>query len=542
MLRFSLALALCTAAVPALAADVDTKRLHEHIRVLASDQFAGRGPASPEEKLTVDYLIAEMKKAGLQPGGANGSWTQPVALSRFTVTNPTSSLKVGSWTKPLNQGLDVAIRTRLPQDRLTLKDAPLVFVGYGVKAPERGWDDFKGVDLKGKVALVLVNDPDFELDQPAGFDGEAMTYYGRWTYKYEELAKQGAAGVIVIHETVPAGYGWATVRNSNTIPTFDVVLADPSKERARLEGWIQKPVAEELFQRAGLSFDTLKTQAKTKAFRPVALPNATLSVDAAVKAERITSANVLGKIPGSKRPDEVVLIGSHWDHLGRGGADADGDDIYNGALDNAAGTAGLLELARVMAAGPRPERTVVFASWTAEEKGLLGSEFYAQNPVYPVAKTAAGFNMDGLALNGPARDITIVGAGKSDMDSGAVRVAKSMGLVVSPESNPEVGTFYRSDHFPLAKVGIPVLYMNAGQDLVKGGKAAGEAAYKAYIEDRYHQPNDEYDPNWDLSGALPELNIIRTLATEAANSSTWPQWKAGAEFKSARDRTAAERR
>ena len=369
-----------------------------------------------------------------------------------------------------------------------------------------------------------------------------MTYYGRWTYKYEELARQGAAGVIVIHETVPAGYGWATVRNSNTIPTFDVVLADPAKQRAPLEGWVQKPVAEELFRRAGLDFAALKAQAKTKAFRPVTLKGAAMSVDVGVKAERIVSDNVIGKLPGAKRPDEVVLIGSHWDHLGRGAPDADGDGIYNGALDNAAGTAGLIELARVMAAGPRPERTVVFAAWTVEEKGLLGSEYYAQNPIYPVAKTAAGFNMDGLALNGPARDITIVGAGKSEMDEGAVRLARSMGLVVSPESNPEVGTFYRSDHFPLAKVGIPVLYMNAGQDLVNGGRAAGEAAYKAYIDDRYHQPNDEFDPNTDLSGALPELNIIRTLALEVANSSRWPEWKAGAEFKAARDRTAAERR
>jgi Zn-dependent M28 family amino/carboxypeptidase len=401
----------------------------------------------------------------------------------------------------------------------------------------------QGRDLKGKIALVLVNDPDFETDQPGAFEGETMTYYGRWTYKYEELARKGALASSSVHETVPVGYGWPTVRNSNTNGVFDIVLPNESKgQRAPLEGWIQRPVAEELFKRAGLDFTTAKDLAKTKAFRPMALPNATMSTDFAVSVERTQSDNVLGRIPGTARPDETVLIGAHWDHLGRAGADADGDDIYNGASDNATGVGGLLELARVMNAGPKPQRSVVFAAWTVEERGLLGSEYYAANPVQPLATMAASFNMDGLSMLGPARDVTIVGEGKSMLEERVVQLATGMGLKMTPEAHPEVGSYYRSDHFPLAKVGVPSLYISEGQDLVNGGVAAGEAAYAAYIADKYHQPNDEFDPNADLSGAIPELSIITTMATEIANDGSWPQWKPTSEFKAARDKSAAQRR
>ncbi len=344
-----------------------------------------------------------------------------------------------------------------------------------------------------------------------------------------------------MHETLPVGYGWATVRNSNTNGVFDIVLDDAKGKRAPLEGWVQRTVAEELFQRAGLNFQTAKDQAKTREFRPITLPGATFSTDFAVTVERTQSDNVIGRLVGSERPDETVLIGAHWDHLGRAQPDADGDDIYNGALDNATGVGGLLELARTLAP-TKPERSIVFASWTVEERGLLGSEFYAQNPVYPLGKTVAVFNMDGLGHDGPARDLTIVGAGKSQMDVRATELATAAGLRVSPEANPQVGTFYRSDHFPLAKVGVPALYMSAGQDLVNGGVAAGEAKYKDYIENKYHQPNDEFDPAaWDLTGALPELNIIQTMASELAGATTWPAWNDGAEFKPARDRTASDR-
>jgi Zn-dependent M28 family amino/carboxypeptidase len=538
-----IAVSAALAPLSALAQDIDVRRLHEHTALLASDRHEGRGPATPAERLTVDYIIAQMMNAGLQPGGVNGTWVQTVGLNFFKLSDPVAAtIKVGSWSKPLNQGIDVALRTRLPQERLTLANAPVVFVGYGVKAPERNWDDYKGVDLKGKVALVLVNDPDFELDQPGDFEGERMTYYGRWTYKFEELARQGAAGVIVIHETVPIGYGWPTVRNSNTNGVFDIVLENPAAQRAKLEGFIQKPVAEEIFRRAGLDFAAEKAGAKTRGFRPVTLKGAGFNTDVAVAVTRTQSDNVIGRLPGSARPDETVLIGAHWDHLGRAQPDADGDDIYNGALDNATGVAGLLELARVMAAGPKHQRSVVFAAWTVEERGLLGSEFYASNPVYPLAKTAATFNMDGLAIAGPARDLTFVGGGQSQLDEAATRVATGMNLRISPEANPEVGSYYRSDHFPLAKVGVPALYINIGQDLVNGGVAAGKAADEAYIADKYHQPNDEYDPNWDLTGALPELNIIRTLTADIANSTAWPEWKPTSEFIGARRASAAQRR
>jgi Zn-dependent M28 family amino/carboxypeptidase len=538
-----LSLSVAFAPLAAQAADIDLQRLREDIRILSSDEFEGRGPATPAEKKTVDYIIAQMKAAGLQPGGANGGWTQTVGLNLFKLApDAGATVKVGDWNRSLAQGIDIALRTRLPQQRLTLKDAPVVFVGYGVNAPERNWNDFKGLDLRGKVAIVLVNDPDFELDQPGKFEGERMTYYGRWTYKFEELARQGAAGVLVVHETVPIGYGWATVRNSNTNGVFDIVLEDAAKQRTALEGFIQKPVAEELFKRAGLDFAAEKERAKTEAFTPVTLKGAAFSMDTAVEVTRTQSDNVLGRLPGSKRPGETVLIGAHWDHLGRAGADADGDDIYNGALDNATGVGGLLELARVMAAGSKPERSVVFAAWTVEERGLLGSEFYAQNPVYPLATTAAVFNMDGLAVDGPARDVSFIGGGKSALDTRAAAIAQGMGLKVSPDADPGAGYYFRSDHFPLAKVGVPAIYISNGQDLVNGGVEAGKAKDEAYRADKYHQPNDEFDPNWDLSGALPELNIIRTLATEVANSPAWPEWNPGGEFAPARQQTAAQRR
>lgn len=526
----------------ALAADIDLKRYREHIRVLASDEFEGRGPATAGEKKTVAYLVAQMKAAGLQPGGINGGWTQTVGLNFFKLADDAgATAKIGDWSRPLVQGTDVALRTRFPQARIALSNAPIVFVGFGIKAPERGWDDYKGVDLKGKVALVLVNDPDFGV-APGKFEGPRMTYYGRWTYKFEELARQGAAGVLVIHESDAIGYGWATTRNSNVNGVFDIVLDDARGKRAPLEGMIQRPVVEELFAKAGLDFAAEKKRAQTEAFTPVTLKGAGFSADFAVTTTRTQSDNVLGRLPGAARPDETVLIGAHWDHLGRGVPDASGDDIYNGAVDNATGIAGLLELARVMAAGPKLRRSVVFAAWTVEERGLLGSEFYAQNPLYPLAKTAAVFNMDGLGVGVPAKDITFVGGGKSSLDEAAAKIARGMGLSISPETSPEVGSYYRSDHFPLAKVGVPAIYMSNGQDLEEGGLAAGKAMDDAYIEKAYHQPDDEYDPSWPLTGALPELKIIQKLASETAAATSWPQWSPAAEFGRVRQMTEAQRR
>jgi Zn-dependent M28 family amino/carboxypeptidase len=526
---------------------VDAGRIMTDIKVLSSDEFEGRAPATEGERKTVAYLVEQMKAAGLQPAGdkqADGTraWTQDVPLVRSVTKGPVNvSVTAGGETKAWTQGQEIAIRATMIGDHLTVKDAPVVFVGYGVKAPERNWDDFKGVDLKGKVALVLVNDPDFEGGE-GDFGGKAMTYYGRWTYKYEEAARQGAIGFLVIHETAPASYGWATVKNSNTNEIFDVIRKDPGAEHAPLEGWVQRDVAAGLMKAAGLDFEALKKQARTRAFKPVELKGVTFSTDYAVDAQKVVSHNVVGAIPGAKHPDERVFYTAHWDHLGVGQPDAKGDRIYNGALDNASGTAMLLELGRAFAKGPKPDRTVVFMSVTAEEKGLLGSEYYASAPLYPLATTVGVINMDGVGPNGLARDFTTSGNAPLTLQDELIAVGKTHGRYYSPDPRPEAGSFFRSDHFPFAKVGVPAISFGGGQDLVQGGKAAGEAKRTAYTANQYHQPADEFDPNWDPKGFEADGTLLFDLGQRLANSSVWPEWKPGAEFKAERDKTKAARK
>jgi Zn-dependent M28 family amino/carboxypeptidase len=451
-------------------------------------------------------------------------------------------VKAGAETLTWKQGDEVALRAaQTGQTHVSIKDAPVVFVGYGVTAPERNWDDYKGVDLHGKIALVLVNDPDFETGQ-GDFGGKAMTYYGRWTYKYEEAARRGALGMIVIHETAPAAYGWNTVKNSNTNAVFDIIRKDPAKAHAPLEGWIQHDQTVQLFKAAGLDYDALKKQAQTRDFHPVALKGVTWSTDFAVKVEKVVSHNVIGVLPGKTHPNERVIYTAHWDHLGVGLPDARGDRIYNGAVDNASGVAELIELARLYGKAPRPDRTVMFMSVTAEEKGLLGSEYYAANPLYPLATTVADINMDSMNVFGRTRDVTSSGDAPLTMQDDLVSVAKQHEMVFSPDPNPEAGSFYRSDHFSFAKRGVPAMSIGAGVDLEKGGVAAGRAASEAYVKSKYHQPADEYDPNWDLSGMVQETEILYDLGRRLATSREWPEWKAGAEFKAARDKTAAARK
>ncbi|WP_091736358.1 M28 family metallopeptidase [Phenylobacterium immobile] len=526
---------------------LDETRLAQHIRILSADDFEGRGPATPAEAKTVDYLVKALSQAGAQPGGSplpsgGRGWTQDVPLARFEIKGPVAvSAKVGPETLTWAQGDQVALRA--PQtniDHLTVKDAPLVFLGYGVKAPERSWDDFKGVDLKGKIGLVLVNDPDFETGE-GDFGGKAMTYYGRWTYKYEEAARQGALGLLVIHETAPAAYGWATVKNSNTISIFDIIRDDPTKAHPPLEGWIQRDATIDLFKRAGLDFEALKAVARTRDFKPVALNGVSLSADFAVDAQKVISKNVAAVVTGAKRPDEYVVYTAHWDHLGVGPADAKGDTIYNGAVDNAAGVSGLIELARAFAKGPKPERSVLFLAVTAEEKGLLGSEYYADNPLYPLGKTVADINMDGAGVNGPARDISTSGDAPLTLQDDLIALAKSRGRSFTPDARPEAGSFYRSDHFPLAKRGLPAISFKSGQDLESGGVAAGKAAADAYTRDRYHQPADEFNPAWKFDGMSNDLGLLLDLGQQLANSRAWPEWKAGSEFKAVRDQSAAMR-
>ena len=552
MNRLLLAAALCLLGLthPSAAAEAQfsTARLSAHIKVLASDAFEGRGPATEGETKSVDYITRQFRAVGLQPGGdrlAGGgrAWTQDVPLARFEIKGPvTTGVKVAGAAERWTQGEEVALRAASTgATHVALADAPVVFVGYGITAPERNWDDFKGVDLRGKVALVLVNDPDFETGA-GDFGGKAMTFYGRWTYKYEEAARRGAAGLLVIHESTPASYGWATVKNSNTISIFDIIRDDPAKAHVPVEGWIQRDAAAGLFRKAGLDFEAQKKAAQSRDFRPVELSGVTFSADYAVDAAKIVSRNVVGVLPGAKRPDERVVYTAHWDHLGVGPPDAKGDRIYNGAVDNADGIAALIELARAFAKAPRPARSVMFLAVTAEEKGLLGSEYYATHPLYPLATTVADLNMDALSDSGPARDFSTSGDAALTLQDDLAAIGKTHGRTYSPDPQPEAGRFFRSDHFPLAKAGVPAISFKSGEDLIKGGKAAGEAAAKAYIAQRYHQPADEWRADMDLTGMAADLSLLYDLGAKLANSGDWPAWKPGSEFKAERDKTADARK
>jgi len=556
MKRLLLATVLLTAPMLAHAADapkIDPDRLSAHIRVLASDEFEGRGPATEGEKKAVAYIINQMAEIGLAPAGdlqkdGKRAWTQDVPLGKFEIQGPVSAhVMIGNDHVMLAQGEQVAIRAAMTNvDAVSIKDAPLVFVGYGVKAPERNWDDFKGVDLKGKIAVVLINDPDFEsgpnTKDGGDFGGKAMTYYGRWTYKFEEAARQGAVGMLIVHETGPASYGWATVKNSNTNVMFDIVRKEPTKQHPSMEGWIQRDVAVDLFKKAGLDFDALKARAQTRDFKPVELTGAKFSADYKVKHEVIISKNIAGVVKGSKYPDEYVVYSGHWDHLGVGLPDAKGDKIYNGAIDNADGIAALLELGRAFKSQPAPQRSVLFLAVTAEEKGLLGSEYYAANPLYPLSKTVGDLNIDALSAAGPAKDITTSGDGKVDLQDILVAKAKAHGRYFTPDPLPQAGHFYRSDHFPFAKRGVPAISVGSGTDLVTGGKEAGEKAEQDYTANRYHQPADEWKADGDLSGQAMDLELFYEVGADLANSRVWPEWQAGSEFKATRDKTKADRK
>lgn len=521
----------------------DTATLSEHIRVLSSDEFGGRGIGTEGERLTIDYVSRQFAEAGFEPGGVNGGWTQPVTLRRFNMTDAEASLAVGGQMMELNQGEEIVMSTRLPDadGQVTLDGVPLVFVGYGTSAPERNWNDFEGVDVRGKIIVVLINDADFEEPALNTFNGRAMTYYGRWTYKYEEAARQGAAGVLIVHEDAPASYGWNTVRNSWTGPQFDIERANPSAERTMLEAWITRDTAVELFRRAGLDFETLKAQARTPDFQAVELPGATFDASYALESSTIQTANIVARLPGTTHPDETILYTAHWDHIGIGTPDANGDAIFNGAVDNATGTTALIELARLYGSRPRPERSIVLIGFTAEESGLLGSEYYAANPLYDPARTVAGFNMDGMNVLGRMTDVSVTGSGYSSLEGNLARHAAMQGRTVSPDSEPQAGYYFRSDHFPLAKRGIPMLYADGGTALRVGGTAAVEAASADYRTNRYHQADDEWSPNWDLSGMAEDISLLYMIGSEIANSREWPTWNEGTEFRPIRDRTAAMR-
>jgi len=526
------------------AATIDPAKLSNHVKILSADDFEGRGPATAGERKTVAYLTEQLKAAGLQPGGdlKNGvrAWTQDVPLAQFDIEGPADlSFTAAGQKRALSQGKDLAIRAAATNiDRVQLKDVPVVFLGYGVTAPERKWDDYQGVDMRGKVGIVLVNDPDFETGAGA-FGGRAMTYYGRWTYKYEEGARHGAAGILIVHETAPAAYGWATVENSNTNSIFDILRKDPRSAHVDMEGWMQREVAVSLLKQAGLDFDQLKKQAQSNTFRAVPLKGVTMSASYRVKHETVISKNVVGLLPGTKHPNQMVVYSAHWDHLGVGKADATGDRIFNGAVDNGTGLAALLELARVFGSAPKTERSILFLAVTAEEKGLLGSEYYASNPMYPLDTTVAVLNMDSLGVNGPTRNFSTIGA--NTLVDEIVAVGKTQGRTLSPDPKPEAGHFYRSDHFPLSKVGVPAVSFSPGDDLVNGGKQKGTALSSEFTEKKYHQPKDEWSASLDFTGEAQDVTLLYTVGRSLATSNRWPEWKAGSEFKALRDKSAAKR-
>lgn len=542
-----LAFSIVSAVYAADAPTIDPQRLSSDVKTLSSDAFEGRGPDTAGETKTIDFVVSQFKAEGIQPGGdlKNGKreWTQAVPLLRTEIVGtPQLSFNLAGKTQTLTQGEQIALRAPLDGSKsVSIKDAPLVFVGYGVSAPERKWDDFKGVDLHGKIAVVLINDPDFETGQ-GDFGGKAMTYYGRWTYKFEEAARLGALGVMVVHETAPASYGWATVKNSNTNAMFDIVRDKPSKVHPQIESWIQRDQAVAMFKDAGLDFEALKKQAQTREFKPVVLKGESFSASFKVDSKVITSHNIVGRIEGSKYPDQTVIYSAHWDHLGVGAPDAKGDRIYNGAVDNGTGTASLIELARAFAKAPKPERSIVFLNVTAEEKGLLGSEYYASKPLYPLGKTVAVINMDALSPNGPARNFAISGNAKLDLLDQLTATAKRWNLTYSPDPRPEAGGFFRSDHFSFAKRGVPALSFESGDDWVDGGVAAGKKAAEEYTTDHYHQPSDEWQASWTFTGMARDLQILYTLGSDLANSNAWPNWSQDSEFRAARDASAADRK
>jgi Zn-dependent M28 family amino/carboxypeptidase len=507
-------------------------------RELSLDSYEGRAPGSVGEEKTVAYLISKYKAAGLEPGN-NGSWTQNVPLIEITAKNVSALTIADRSGKAMSfaYGNEYVIGSYRETPKTDIKQSEMVFVGHGLVAPEKGWNDYAGVDVKGKTVVVMVNDPDFEnegLDGP--FGGKAMTYYGRWTYKFEEAARQGAAAVLIIHDTGPAAYGWNVVNSSWTGTQFLAQSKDGGKSQTQANGWIQKSVAKEIFAAAGQNLDKQMAAAKQKGFKAVPL-NLSASMNFENDIARKASKNVIGVMKGTKRPDEYVLYTAHWDHLGRCTAAPDGDDICNGAVDNATGTAALVALAEGFAKAGATERSVVFLAVTAEESGLLGSKFYAENPIFPLSQTVGGVNMDAFSMSGPAKNLTVIGKGKSQLDLYLEAAAKSEGRTPESEPTPEKGFYYRSDHFSFAKLGVPMVYFEGGDDLVTGGKAAAKAAAEDYEKNRYHAPGDEFDEKWDWSGVMSDLKLYYRIGRMLAMTDAWPNWNEGDEFRAVRDKS-----
>jgi len=507
--------------------------IKSNLAVLANDSMMGRKPFTEGETKTIKYLSDQFKKYGLEPGN-NGSYFQEVPMVEITSTP--SAMQISGKTKAtFNSSTDFVALTRREVDTVSLKNSPLVFVGYGVVAPEFKWNDYAGLDVKGKTVVVLVNDPGFKSGEKI-FHGDTMTYYGRWTYKYEEAARQGAAGVLIVHQTEPASYPWQVVNTSNTGAKLELTQADKHMNRCKVEGWITEDAAKKLFEPAGITGD-FRALARKQGFKAIPL-NSNISLSLQNKLKYSKSNNVIAMLKGSATPDEYVIYSAHWDHLGIGKPDAKGDSIYNGAIDNGTGSAALLAIAKTFAnSGEKPKRSIVFLAVTAEEQGLLGSEYYATHPIFPVNKTVANLNMDALAANGETKDISVTGKGQNDLEDELATLTNPAGLTLVGDDLPGAGHYYRSDHFNFAKVGVPALDIHTGIDSKLHGPEWGKAKNKEYTALHYHQPSDNYSPDMDMSGMVQTADILYRLGLKLADETTWPGWKAGSEFKAVREKS-----
>ncbi|VXB13868.1 Aminopeptidase [Luteimonas sp. 9C] len=518
--------------------DITTGDFDEMVRMLASDEFEGRAPGTAGEDKTVEYIKAQFERIGLQPGGDNNDWYQTVPMVE-TTADPSTVLRLrnDAGARELKFGDEMVIGTRTGQPEINVVDSELVFVGYGVDAPEQNWNDYAGLDLKGKTVVMLVNDPGFHANDATLFDGEKMTYYGRWTYKFEEAARKGAVAALIIHDTPGASYGWDVVKNSWSGAQFDLRAEDDPEPRLPAQGWITGDVAKQLFADAGLDLDEQIKAANTRGFKPVPL-NATVGFDLKSTIAEKSSRNVVGILPGTEAPDESILYLAHWDHLGK--HEGEGDTIYNGAIDNATGVAGIIEIAEKFAtAEPKPKRSLVFLAVTLEESGLLGSKYYVAQPSMGLAQTVGVINLDAMSVAGPSRDFVVTGMGNSELEDILKTYADQQNRTLVEEGNTAGGFYFRSDHFNFAKAGVPALYAKGGNDLVDGGAAAGKAATDDYAT-RYHQPSDTYNPDWNLDGVVQDLEALYGVGRTLADDGQWPNWYEGNPFKAARDQMRSE--
>lgn len=521
--------------------EISAEDFAAHIKVIASDEFGGRQPGSDGETKTVQYLRGQFQRLGLEPGNGDSYFqTVPMVETRADTATSKMTIKLGDQSMPLSFGEQMVLSTRTGKTTVKVSDSALVFVGYGVNAPESGWNDYAGVDVKGKTVVMLINDPGFHNNDVTLFQGRRMTYYGRWTYKFEEAARQGAAAAIIIHDTAGAAYGWDVVKNSWSGSQFDLPAAEEPGPRLSLQGWITGEVASKLFAQVGLDVMALRDAAGKRGFKAVPLGNAKLDAELHNTISQSQSRNVVARLRGSKYPEEAIVYSAHWDHLGTH-ADEPDDNIYNGAIDNATGVAGVLEIAEQFTVqDPKPERSVVFLFVTLEESGLLGSAYYAAHPVVPLAKTVAVVNIDAMPVVGLTRDLVVVGLGNSELEDVLRPITDRQKRVLTEESAPEKGQFFRSDHFSFAKAGVPALYAKGGVDHIEKGREYGISVIDDYTAKRYHKSADNFDPEWDLRGIVQDLNALYGVGKVLSTNRAWPNYREGNAFKAVRDASRAK--